>query len=125
MTTGKYGWRVMANRDGYDFMRDELTVHIGYRDESGWRFVFPLEFKLDALVNPDGVMPAEEPPASKIPTELAGALFDCLGHLLLGISDPYEEINRLKRELARERTRVDNLIAGVGRQGGQSAEKVG
>lgn len=110
------GWRVMASSDGDNFMRDEIKLYIAYRDDDGIRAVKPIVLELDDGAS-DSTATSDLPP-SVIPMELAEAIFEALGYQLLGISEPYNEIARLKRELKQERERVDKLISGIGRLGG-------
>lgn len=115
------GWRVMATVDADTFLRDHVKLFMAYKDENGISAVAPLVLEMTVPV-PDttDVTQISIPPTS-IPRELAEQIFTQLGYLLLGVSDPIVEIQRLRRELIRANERVDNLINGIGRLGGKNA----
>ncbi len=86
----------------YAFNSDRYKVHIANVGPDAIYVVKPFDFVLEKA--DDGV---ETPAALHLPTELARALYDALGHAL-GIHTPDA---RLAAEvLAREQDRVDKMI---------------
>lgn len=108
------GWRVMITRDGDSFLRDELSIFMGYHDdENDLRMVKPINFELGDRFPTDVVPPPGVAEPTRIPTELAEALFEALAYTLTGTADVHKENERLKAELHKANSRVDSLIAAV------------
>lgn len=113
-----YGWRTMVDREGSSFFRDEVRVFIAHRVPDGLQVAEPLTLKLsDPIPLEASEVPSMEP--TILPRELAEALLNTLGHVLLGHGDMVSEICRLRHALATSERRVDQLIAGIGRLGGK------
>lgn len=114
-------WRVHVESD-YRFAFDQLQVVIAKRDDNGdMAYIKPLSFEVDPVfVVPTGVFVGlPEQITTLMPRELAEAIFDEMGKYLLHTDHPFREIQRLRRELDYANRRVDSLIAGIGRMGGE------
>ena len=86
----------------YAFNSDRYKVHIANVGPDGMHVVRPTDFVLEKAE--DGV---EHPAALHLPTEMARALYDALGHAL-GIHTP--DARMAAEVLAREQDRVDKMI---------------
>ncbi len=87
----------------YAFNSDRYAVHLAKVEPDRTDVVEPIDLVFSE-VDVEGV---ETPPAFHIPTEMARALYDALGHAL-GIHTPDA---RLAAEvLAREQVRVDKML---------------
>ena len=86
----------------YAWNGDRYNVHIANVGPDGVYVVKPYAFVLDKAE--DGV---ETPAAFQLPTEMARALYDALGHAL-GIHTP--DARMAAEVLAREQDRVDKMI---------------
>lgn len=111
------GWRVRAVEDDTTFLRDEIKLFMAYKDDDGFRAVSPILLELTECLPADTVVPP-----TTIPRELAEQIYNQLGHMLTGVSEPFDEIQRLRRELNESRKMLSNLINGIGRLGGKNAE---
>lgn len=113
-----YGWRVMVEHDNTTFVRDQLRLFIVYGDPEGnMRVLNPVKFELGEVL-PDNATNEDVPEPSTIPRELAELLFEKMGQHLLGVDNPIREIQRLRAELGQANRRLDKLIDGIGRLGG-------
>ena len=117
------GWRVHVLQDESTFLRDQLKIFMAFRDEEGIRMVMPVAFELGELVSNSAIaadpLPVEP---TVMPRELAEQLFSQLGYALLQVAEPYEEIKRLRRELAETKGMLSSLISGIGRLGGKHGD---
>lgn len=111
------GWRVLSVQDSSTFLRDQIKLFMAYKDDKGLSAVAPLVLELGEPI-PDHTL-AEDIAPTVIPYELAEQLFTQLGHILLGVTDSFTEITRLRRELNVANHRIDNLINGIGRLGAE------
>lgn len=112
-------WRLLIQQDGDTFMRDELNLHIGYRDQDGWRFVLPMSVVLTDPMPNDSAITSDLPEPTRIPRELAELLLDHLAHALLGRGDIVAEIRRVTRQRDTAERRLDLLLQGLAIRGGQ------
>lgn len=105
-------WKVLVEQ-GYRFGADELEIFLAHKYDDT---LYPATLKVECSTEP---LPAtERTQPAVIERQLGESLYNALGRTLTGITDPYNEIARLKRELAAERLRLDKLIDGIGRLGG-------
>lgn len=114
------GWRVMVDRNMGSFARDELNIYIAHRDHNGIRLLKPVEFELSEYLPEDAGYEYPYGPTA-IKTELAEILATQLTYHLLGIEDPVKEIQRLRAELGQANRRIEKLIDGIGRLGGNNS----
>lgn len=112
-------WKVLIAQNQTTFLNDSLDIFMAYRDDSGIRTVEPIKLTLSAPIPPDtNVGNAVQP--SEFPRELAEELFGAFSYALTGVADPHREITRLKRELVETKKMLSDLIAGIGRLGGNT-----
>lgn len=114
-------WRVHIESD-YRFALDQLQVVIAKRDDNGdMAYLKPLTFEVDPeFVMPSGVFVGQpEQITTLMPRELVEALFEAFGRYALHTDNPFREIQRLRRDLDYANRRLDSLIAGIGRMGGE------
>lgn len=111
------GWRLKVEHS-HHFRRDELLLYIGYRTGADtMQILNPVKLELGEVLE-DGTNDVPEPIA--IPRELAELLVEQLSYIILGVDDPIRECQRLRVELGQANRRLDALIAGIGRLGGQT-----
>lgn len=118
----KYGYRVMVNDNDTYFLRDQLSLTILHRTPDGYRPI-SIEVKYGAPIPPsevEGV--AYEFENTILPRELAEILLDTLANYFIGGDehDIIKENRRLGAELRQERVRLNKLIDGIGRLGGNN-----
>lgn len=105
--------------DSYLFARDEVVIRIVRKEPDGYR---PVTFSFvisDEVISYDGTA-SIEPPECVMPREIAELLLSGFGrHFLSSEGDLVATHERLKRELARVTKQLEDLIAGIGRLGGQ------
>lgn len=110
------GWRVRVVVDDSTFLKDQIKLFMAYKDDDGFRAVSPLVLDLAEYFPTTTDVPIEP---TVIPRELAEQIYSQLGFVLVGVSEPFEEIRRLRSELAEARRMLGNLINGIGRLGGK------
>jgi hypothetical protein len=118
MNRGYTGYRVRVDHH-HHFARDELLIYAIFKDTHGAKALKPIRFEVDDTYLPTEVTdstPSPEPIVIK--RELAESLFEALAYTLLGVAEPIYEIQRLRRELTETKLRLDKLIDGIGRMGG-------
>ena len=111
-------WRAVVQSDPADFFRDQVRILLVNDGEEGRCVALPATVEMGEPIPRLEAVTIEPPqPFMVLPTGAASALFEALARHFIGTSD----IERLRRELLAERTRVDKLIAGIGRLGGVTA----
>ncbi len=118
MNRGYTGYRVRVDHH-HHFERDELLIYAIFKDNNGSKALKPIKFEVEGEYLPTDVKistPLPEPIVIK--RELAEPLFEALAYTLLGVAEPIYEIQRLRRELTETKVRLDKLIDGIGRMGG-------
>lgn len=113
------GWRVRVEHS-YRFAYDELLLFIVKRDMEETRPLKPIVFELGDAIPEIPSSQDEQLQPTQISRELAEQLFEQLGYHLLGVAEPLREIHRLRRELEETKKRLDKLIDGIGRMGGNN-----
>lgn len=109
----------MIDNGAESFMRDIVKVHIAYRSPDGtFTVVAPMPFTLGEGFPPGVEVRSELPASMEIPRDLAELLLNALGHAVLGAPRMADRIRDLEQQLRVSERRVDNLIAGIGRLGG-------
>jgi hypothetical protein len=120
MNRGYTGYRVRVDHH-HHFARDELLIYVVFKDEKGTKGLKPIKFEVDDKYLYLPTEPVESTPLPEpivIKRELAEPLFEALAYTLLGVAEPIYEIQRLRRELTETKLRLDKLIDGIGRIGG-------
>lgn len=120
MAIGNSGpYRMSVDAD-FNFMRDELVIHVVRRTQDGYvpitlTFVEGDPVTFDATTEEGG----NPFPAFNMPRELAELWMATLAGYLLGVEGDLVRANQdLKNRLQRSQTQLENLIAGIGRLGG-------
>lgn len=106
-------WRAYATH-GMRFARDEIELFLLRKEDDG-NHVATVTITVSDEAYPQGTAAAADDKPAILDRTCAEALYNALGQCLTGVAEPYQEIVRLRRELALERTRVDKLINGIGR----------
>lgn len=111
-------WRVMAQH-GNRFALDEVELFIvDKRDDGNHIANLMLGVDDEAL---DPMVATDLSPSMVMPRELAETIYEALGAVLTGVTEPAQEIHRLRAQLKVAEARVDKLIDGIGRMGGHES----
>lgn len=120
----KYGYRVLIIEDNNFFVRDQLGLVILERTPDGYKPV-TIEIKYAPAIPASDIEGAVTSPleaTTVIPRELAQMLLAMLVNYYMGSEEHnlVSELRRVSAELRAERVRLNKLIDGIGRLGGNN-----
>jgi len=121
MTLASSGMYQIMVDDSYRFAQDEVIVKIALRTQDGYRPVTFTFYVGDEIPAGAAIAEVDAPVTTAIPRELAELMLAAFArHFLSAEGDIVQTVQRQKRELERVTKQLEDLIAGIGRLGGNN-----